>query len=213
FKQRETQKDQSLEELGLKIVTPHFGTVHMGSINAATYPCDNGEYLIVFEVELMTFCNLLCKIIAKIFPHYDPKSEKNLEYYKEKIAGKIKEEPEVIQRFQELIVAFVTTGRATPASQYFLDPKYYPFLTHLRLAMEVFIVGHEYAHIMLGHVDTNYTRKNVVMEDISSVIFSWEQESSADYLGLPLMIEGLRNSAHSHPIYHKFSFQYVLSEE
>ncbi len=191
FKQRATEKSHSLKELGLKIVTPHFGTVPMGSVNAATYSCDNEEYLIVFEVELMTFCHLLCKIIAKTFPIYDPSENKNSEYYQEKIIEKINQDPEVVQRFKDLVVAFVTTGRATTAKQYLLDPQYYAFVDHLRLAMEVFIIGHEYAHILLGHVDANYARKDLVMNDISSVIFSWDQESNADFLGLPLMMEGL----------------------
>ncbi|MEM3089150.1 MAG: hypothetical protein QXY22_01120, partial [Candidatus Nitrosotenuis sp.] len=188
---RETKESQSLKELGLKIVTPHFGTVHIGSINASTISCDNGDCLIVFEVELMTFCNLLCKIIAKTFPIYDPKDNKNIEYYKEKIIEKINQNPEIVQRFEELVVAFVTTGRAATAPQYLLEPKYYPFLDHLRLAMEVFIMGHEYAHILLGHVDANYARKDLVMTDVLSVVFSWDQESNADFLGLPLMMEGL----------------------
>lgn len=193
LKQRATEKDHSLKELGLKIVTPHFGTVQMGSINAATYSCDNEEYLIVFEGELMTFCHLLCKIIAKIFPTYDPNENKSLEYYKEKIVEQINQDQEVVQRFEDLVVAFVTTGRATTAKQYLLDPPYYPFVDHLRLAMEVFIIGHEYAHILLGHVDANYVRKDLAMTDISSVIFSWDQEHNADFLGLPLMMEGLNN--------------------
>jgi len=193
FKHKETGQIKTLEEQGLKIITPYFGTVQIGSINAVTYPCDNNERLIVFEMELMTFCHLLCKIIARTFPHYDPKEKKSLEYYKEKIEERIENEPEITQRFKELIIAFVTTGKATTAPQYLLDTKYYPFLNHLRLAMEVFIVGHEYAHILLGHVDENDSRQNLLMQDVENVLFSWNQESNADELGLPLMLEGLKN--------------------
>ncbi len=59
--------------------------------------------------------------------------------------------------------------------------------------MEVFIVGHEYAHILLGHVNSNFTKKNLLNDKIETLLFSWKQEYNADELGFPLMLDGLRN--------------------
>lgn len=190
FIHKKTGKNTMLKDLGLNFVRPTLGTIHFGSINAYTYPCDNKDYLIVFEMELSTFCFLLCKVIVQALPAYDP-TFTNFQMYSDKINEEINKNPEIAKRFEELIIAFITSGRATLAPQYVLHPKFYDLLSHLCQAMETFVVAHEYSHILLGHVD-NLRYSNSKPNNLKDIMFSWEDESNADGLGVPLMIEGLR---------------------
>jgi len=172
---------------------PKFGTIHFGDINARTYPCDNNEQLIVFEVELTTFCYLLCKIIVQLFPVYDSASSNTLVDYEKIIDEKIAKTPDTIKRFNELIIAFVTTGRATKAPPYEIKPQYNNFLANLSLAMEVFVMAHEYSHILIGHTEKKNQEKKSELKNIEYIRFSWNQEYEADHLALSLALEGLHN--------------------
>jgi len=190
---KETRKVTKLTKMNFNFNPPKFGTIHFGDLSACTYPCDNNENLIVFEVELSTFCFLLCKIIVPLFPVYDPTSNNTLEDYKKIINEKIAKNPEPAQRFEELITAYVTTGRATKAPLYEIAQRYNNFLSALVQAMEVFIMGHECSHVLLHHTEKGDLEKRATLENMAYIRFSWNQEYEADNLALPLTLAGLHD--------------------
>jgi hypothetical protein len=86
----------------------------------------------------------------------------------------------------------VVKGRVTAAPQYNIDSPYDRFTAILRQSMELFIMGHEYAHIILGHLENQDTKKkHLTPQDIYNILFSWDQELEADSLGLPLMLSAM----------------------
>ncbi len=192
FLDKEKGVNHTLKDLNMNITRPVFGTLPAGSLNATSYGFSNGERLIVFESELMQFCNLISKIVAKAIPYNKEKGEGGFQFKEESILEQIEKNKEIFDHFKELIIGFVLTGYATSASQYILEAPFNKIADHLRLSMEVFVMGHEYAHILLRHLDSKETAKHALNSDgVFNILYSWQQEFDADRLGLPLMIVAL----------------------
>ena len=200
FLDKKNGKNYKLKDLDMNIVRPTFGTLPVGSLNATTYGFTNNEYLIVFETELLQFCNLISKIIAKSIPIQKENDKIGFQFDEKMIVERIEKENIILIRFKELILGFLLTGRATSASQYILESPFNKIADHLRLAMEVFIMGHEYAHILLRHLGDKETQKQILnTNDVFNVIYSWSQELDADVLGLPLMLIALKEEGRRYP--------------
>lgn len=194
FFNKENNLNLTLKDLDMNITKPQFGTLPIGSLNATSYGFSNNERLIVFESELMQFCNLIAKIIAKSIPFDGSNDKINFQFDEQLIFKQIDQNPEIFQHFEELILGFIITGRATSATAYILESPFNQIADHLRLSMEVFVMGHEYAHILLRHLDSVDTiKKNINSDSVFNIIYSWSQEYDADRLGLPLMICALMN--------------------
>ena len=193
FGDKTTNVEYTLKDLNMNIVRPIFGTLPSRNLIAGAYSFDNGEYLIVFESGLFHFCNLLTKVIAQAFPYEKTENGVHQEFDEELVLEKTKNETQITTRFQELVIAYLTTGFDKLPPPYPHDASYIMLAGHLREAMEVFILGHEYAHILLRHVESGKSDKKILSsEDISNVVFSWKQELDADGLGLPLMLLALK---------------------
>ena len=192
FMDKEKGQNYTLKDLNMNFTRPLFGTLPAGGLNATSYGFSNSERLIIFESELLQFCNLISKIVAKSIPFVKENDQIVFQFEEQIIRDKIEEEDEIFERFKDLIIGFLLTGRATSASQYILEAPFNNISDHLRLSMEVFIMGHEYAHILLRHLDSAETSKQVLdSEDVFNISYSWQQEFDADGLGLPLMITAL----------------------
>lgn len=192
FLDKEKNVNHTLKDLNMNITRPIFGTLPAGSLNATSYGFSNGERLIVFESELLQFCNLISKIVAKAIPFSKEKGKIFFQFQEANILEQIEKNMEIFNRFKELIMGFLLTGYASSASQYILEAPFNKIADHLRLSMEVFIMGHEYAHILLRHLDSKETTKQTLnSEGTFNIIYSWQLEFDADRLGLPLMITAL----------------------
>lgn len=192
FTNKKTGVNYSLKDLNMNIVKPTFGTLPYGDLNARTYAFDNGEYLIIFESELLQFCNLITKIIAKSFPYKKKNGKITYQFDEQAVLEKLEHDKTILTRFQDLVISYLTTGYARAAKQYYLEGEYLDLHAHLLEAMETFIMGHEYSHILLQHIGSK-TQKNLNSADKFQMIYSWPQEFQADGLGLPLMLIGLRH--------------------
>ncbi|WP_440955046.1 hypothetical protein ACSAZK_16050 [Methanosarcina sp. Mfa9] len=108
---------------------------------------------------------------------------------KEEIDNYLKSHQEASKRFNELILSYIFYGQPGAAPQYFLDRNPMELASLLRKSLELFAVGHEYSHIILGHMQ----KSRMMMHDVESlevneIIFDWENEIQADMLGLKLML-------------------------
>lgn len=194
----ETRKVVKLIDMNYNFTIPSLGSIDFGNVNVVTIPCDDNEHLIIFQTEFLTFCYLICKIIVQLMPEYDSTLGKSLEDYIKEVQNKISENPSVIQRFKELLIAYVTTGRATKSPIYQISEKYNQSLSGLTHAMEVFVMGHEYAHILIGHTTKESFQRENSLEGLSRIFYLQYQEYEADHLGLSLAFEGLKNQGNEH---------------
>jgi hypothetical protein len=182
------------------VTLPLFGTLPMGDINARSISLSMiDEYLLVFEDQLFVFCNLLSKLLAIAFPiksirqvqgRRDPHVTFSTDY--NDIEKNISENKQIQQRFQELVLAYLLKGRPSSAPRYLLDRQYVQRAFTLRRSMELFILGHEYGHVIFNHHKDPPVVSNIGGQKVNEIKHSWMQEFEADSLGLVLTIAALK---------------------
>jgi hypothetical protein len=177
-------------------VHPQIGTLPTGQVNAkAIMLPDSNEYLILFESELLTFVLLLSKVVARATPFKRSNSSGRLAFStaKDDWVRTLREQPEILFRFQEVMLAYLLVGRPSAATQYVLEEPYGSLAMNLRRSMVLFVLGHEYGHIIDGHfsrlrvssVDAEDNRRQIVLQN-------WRREFEADVKGLDLMATAMQ---------------------
>lgn len=96
------------------------------------------------------------------------------------------------ERLFELLWAYLIQGTPAAAPRYLLEEPYRSAAGVIVHSMELFIMGHEYSHIRLGHVDETKTVKSSKIPDVEEFAYSWNQEYEADRYGALLAIEAMR---------------------
>ncbi|EGG42071.1 Hypothetical protein Nlim_1086 [Candidatus Nitrosarchaeum limnium SFB1] len=164
-----------------------FGLLPLGEVNACTVAVpESDDFLIIFEQELFTFCQLICKIMAQCFNIM--MNLKNVEEFIEII-----EKEGILKRFQELILAFLIHGDPGLAPRYLLDPRYDEIVALFRDPLEIFILGHEYSHLLIGHVGHIENQEVPFDKDgIKVMLYEHNQEFEADFVGLYLCLGALK---------------------
>jgi len=82
------------------------------------------------------------------------------------------------------------------------DETYLPFLCDIEDATYLWIVAHEYAHLLLGHLDGKEpTTKKLNDIDVQAIDFSWQQEYDADSLGAVIAMQSFSSLNQVHGIY------------
>lgn len=105
------------------------------------------------------------------------------------VTERIEADPEVADRFAKIIVNYAVTGNLDEAGRHLMPPGYSDLAMMLSKSLEYFVLGHEYAHILIGHLDTTAVRKGVLpATDADALAYSWQQELDADLLGMTLSI-------------------------
>jgi hypothetical protein len=188
-----------LEELKGKVTVPAFGSLLTTEVNACAIAVPKSkEYLVVFESDLFNFCLLLSKVVALFFPidyQYDfDKSKKELIHdiysiVNQNIARKINEDSRILTRFKDLVFAVTRSGTASHAAQYRIEEQYAIEAYWLRHSMELFIMGHEYGHILRNHVShSTAVPAHLVGEEVTELFYLWDHEYEADLEGLNFML-------------------------
>ena len=183
------------EELGLKPwPNPAIGTLPTGQVNALTLGLPGHEdYVIAFEDGLFTFALLLGKVVAQAFP-YQIEAAGGIRFSTESkdISEIIESNPSVVQRFIEAVTAYTIYGKPGRAPTYILQDRYQSAVSSmLTSALELFVLGHEFGHILLGHLTSAKRRASVLPSgesDAEEVMYDWAQEYQADYIGAVLTV-------------------------
>lgn len=174
-----------------------FGTLRSGNVNGTSVKIDGIDgYLVVIEDGLFLFAHLMAKVLSSAFPIRSTNQEKvKLGYDEESVERHIANNKELAQHFFDVLNAFVVEGHPGKAAVYFLKTEIYrQIATSLTLAFEHFLVAHEYAHLVLGHLDSPNNESTSIgpltlEEGIRAMGTSWQQEGDADQLGLVLTME------------------------
>lgn len=177
---------------------PVYGTLPLGQLNAmAIRVPQSNQYLIAFQDGVFGFANLLTKAIAASFP-VRPEAESRtigfsfaIDDVVERWAG----DDEPLRRLNDFLGGYLVGGHPHAAQQYFLD---YPFVllaSLFRDAFELFIFGHEFGHILAGHLNgvavSDLNLGSVEVERLSS---NWQMEFEADYIGMALTMLAMRDA-------------------
>ena len=68
--------------------------------------------------------------------------------------------------------------------------QYFLFENQIRIPVYQWIAAHEYAHIVLGHLDIKLKRINLCGHAVTEVSFSYQKEYDADLLGTIITLQG-----------------------
>lgn len=136
---------------------PVFGLMQTSRVNArAVYLPESGEYIILVAEELFTFLSLMAEAVALALP-----VERTLVKGKELLAvswaaaaiqRRIAGNSDALVRTADVVLAYVVAGRASAAKPYSIAEPHARVAEILRDASELFVVAHEYAHVMEGHL-------------------------------------------------------------
>lgn len=169
---------------------PLLGTLPTGQVNAMTYLVPGSRYhVVVFERDLFTFALLLSKAICCAFP-VEPSVTERTTFVTSlgPVRQRIEEHPELVERFTELVLAYALTGRPTPATPYLPGRAHQHLALVLRTSLELFILGHEYGHVLAGHLSqvSRTAPSRARLDDVGALEYSWRQEYEADAIGCRL---------------------------
>lgn len=180
--------DKAASKLGMTVpVAPLLGTLPSGRVNAAAICLGPKDYIIVFEVGLFGFANLLSKVIALAMP------------FRGDVDGKLEFGTEIttlpeeaVARFQDVLFAYLFLGHPHFAQPYLPPPHLQGVASLLRKSMELFVLGHEYGHIISGHFGNALPSSNLLGGvNTEEVTRSWIQEFEADAVGTSLVVSAM----------------------
>ncbi|KQX55792.1 MULTISPECIES: hypothetical protein [unclassified Streptomyces] len=175
---------------------PVLGMMATGEINALTLLAPGSQtHLVVFEDELLNFANLFSKAVALAMP-YEDAEDGGIAFSVDidRVRSHVRESPEAVRRFREVVLGYLLEGRPSAAPQYFPPEAVATMGGILRDGMELFVLGHEYGHVMAEHVaDRQSPRRLLGTEEgeVTEVGWKWEQEVVADLLGWNLCLEAM----------------------
>jgi hypothetical protein len=175
---------------------PLVGYLRTGQLSAVSMPVPGSSeaYLVLFEQQMFKFIDRLSFTVAWVTPPdrlADMNSGLGFRMSVRDIAERIEAVPEIASRFASIVITYAITGGIGPIFDDKLvpPPDYADLGSRLRTSLMFFVLGHEYAHITMGHLDTASSRKGVLpAAEVEALVYSWQQELDADFHGMLLSL-------------------------
>jgi hypothetical protein len=186
--------EDAARSLSKHVRRPIVGTIPTRHVNAlAVLVPDCPDYLVIFDPEVFMFALLMSKCVVKALPFRGATSDSmTLSTTDRDVQQQVDGDPEVVERFRDVLLAYLLTGEPGNAQPYLPEEPYGTLAGRLRQSMEIFIMGHEYAHIACGHLSrVKVMGATLAGQSVEEIEWSWDQEYEADALGLRLMLHAL----------------------
>jgi hypothetical protein len=140
---------------------PLLGTIAEGDLNAYVRK-PTAEYILAINSGAIKISWGLAKILALSLPTLESNSTREpFDTDWPEVLKHLQSSPEPSQRFRELLGAIVTRKHPYFAPKYLIDSdnkKALGFVAAINASLELFLVGHEYAHLADGHFDGKIRR-------------------------------------------------------
>lgn len=181
-------KTDIFKHTDLDIRMPCFGTVDYDIFSAEICAPNCNEKLIIISDGLFTFANLISKIITLAFPFEVTDKYLTISTDMKEIKKYIENHTEVKLRFYDLMLACLLSREPPRAKQYFINHELDAMLSTIRDSFETFVVAHEYAHSILGHLEDKKINSTASIDElrdseIKEIFHSWQDEVDADIHG------------------------------
>jgi hypothetical protein len=182
--------ERVIGEQGLQLPSvPVVGTLRTGRTNAMTVSVPgSNDSLVLFESELFHFAYLLSKAVVTAMAASGGSTPASLSPKKEDVTRRIREMPEVLRHFQEVLMAYVAVGRPGVAPPYILAEPWATVAAQLARSMRLFVLGHEYGHLLAPHRTATSASMLPGGLEVTELRYLWAQELEADSWGLRLMV-------------------------
>lgn len=186
---------RSAETMKMQLAHPPLlGTLATGRVNGVAIALEgSATRIILLEQGLFGFANLMCKAVGASLV-YTGTEEGQLRFSLDPgaIRDKLAKDDAPIERFFDALTAYVVQGEPHRARPYAPPPYAATVASNLRESMETFILGHEYAHVALGHLDGKHMLHAVAAGvDAETVETNYDQEFQADLIGMMLTLQTL----------------------
>jgi hypothetical protein len=198
----ELEKSAGMQNIALP-ARPAFGTLPLRQFNAMAISVpDTKEYVIAFQVGVFGFMNLACKAFAAALPGTTEEGgglrfSTDLELVREHLSN----DPEPTLRMADFLEAYVYEGDPHAAEQYFLPNPGAALVSILRKAAELFVLGHEYGHLIAGHLTADREAPDdATPVDPDDLPPAWKDEFEADFLGLVLSTQTMVSEGFDLPL-------------
>ncbi|HEX6355417.1 hypothetical protein [Actinophytocola sp.] len=180
---------------GADFDSPLVGYLRTGQLNAVSLPVPgrSDAYLVLFEDQMLAFIHILADAIVWALPRDPDGADGEVQFglRAAAVAERIAADATVVGTFAALVGSYTVMGRIMSVGTR-LPPDRYPLARQLSTSISYFVLGHEYAHVLLGHLDTTTSRAGVLpATDVETLAYSWQQEAHADELGTHLSINAL----------------------
>ncbi|WP_406063283.1 hypothetical protein OG462_32990 [Streptomyces sp. NBC_01077] len=191
-----TLADRLEKSFPASFTRPVLGLLATGEINAVTLLApDSQAHVVVFENELLNFAGLFSKAVALAMPQERAEGDRiAFSVDVDKVRRHVRDSPEAVRRFREVVLAYLLEGEPSRAPQYFPPEGVDQMGSILRDGMELFVLGHEYGHVMAEHVADRKGPRRMLGTDgadvteVTEVAWKWEQEAVADLIGWNLCL-------------------------
>lgn len=180
--------EEVLIECGYKNdISIYVGTLPSGNINAeviAMKPPHN-EILMIVDSGFFTMADIFSKVAARCLVKSKVPGDRKLVRSYEELDTKIQDSGDLADRFASCLESIIFHGdsRVSPLDIAPDGPDVMEFANYLREFMELFMVAHEYGHIIYGHVNPQRTHSLHLagnVESINALDYSWLDEYQAD---------------------------------
>lgn len=177
------------------LIFPVWGTVPAYEFSAEICPFDSNIKLIMISDAVFTSAYLLVKIIDNIMFSRDDTGlpEFNLTY--EDMRKHLNENYILQQRFNDFLGSIFFCKTPIFAKQYFNEASI--FRSVMLDGFEIFVVAHEYAHSLCGHMNKRYMSANGISKvlsyaEVEMVCHEWEDEFEADSIGAYITLMAIK---------------------
>jgi len=172
---------------------PIIGTIPIGTLNARTIKIPTQrKHLLLFDSGVFSFIFRISGIISELVVT-DSNSNTNFfaDFHREHILKQLREKPIILKNLKELFVRYLTDDTITPeyAPQFKTISLNKSFQHILTQSTELFLLTHEYSHILLNHFENG---ENSSESSVREINYSWTQEYQADERGLSLILAMLK---------------------
>ncbi len=177
---------------------PHFACIPTGLVNASavSLPCSSRPFLL-FDSQLLLYCHLFAKAFANCLPIVDRRDGMTSFSTDAKLVSeRIEAAPEIVERLNELLHAYVAAGSPHKSTQYHPHKDYVHLIEVLRDGMALFVVAHEFGHVHSGHLGAFLQRFQVKSEAFDCENDNHRQEHEADVVGLILTMKAMADSGY-----------------
>src|SRR5260370_27418372 len=108
--------------------------------------------ILILNRDSCFFTGAFSKSISDAIPIGVDSGEVVLRYSPEAIAQRLKDHPYIVRNFADAMSHMVRVGSSKGAAEVTLDANHNRLHARLVSAMDMFIIAHEDAHVILGHV-------------------------------------------------------------
>lgn len=131
-----------------------FGSLPTGTLDAqAILPLGSKNPLIILNRDIFFFTGALSKAITDSLPIKMGEAV-SLDYSEQGIRKRLHENPYIIHNFADAMSRLVQEGSSKGAIEVTLDENHNHIHARLVSAMDRFLISHEQAHVILGHVSS-----------------------------------------------------------